>query len=90
VLTLKCEPGAAVLLQHQTRTLIERLNSYLGAGRVARLKLVPGPLTEVPGPLPHPSPQADFCEDVPPLSEALDRVARLRARLKNRRSKRLD
>src|SRR6478736_4988972 len=42
VLTLKCEPGAAVLLQHQTRMLIERLNTYVGGGRIIRLKLVPG------------------------------------------------
>ena len=90
VLTLKCEPGAAVLLQHQTRRLIERLNAYLGAGRVARLRLVPGRLTEMTGPAAHPAPQADFCADIPPLPEALDRLARLRARLKNHRPRRLD
>ena len=44
VLTLKCEPGAAVLLQHETRRLLQRLNAYLGANRVARLKLVSGEL----------------------------------------------
>src|SRR3954464_12834869 len=36
VLTVKCEPGATVLLQHQTRALIERLNAYLGQGRIVR------------------------------------------------------
>jgi len=90
VLTLKCEPSAAVLLQHQTRTLTERLNAYLGAGRVARLRLVPGRLTDIAVPPPHPAPQSDFCADVPALSEALDRMASLRARLKNRRIKRPD
>jgi hypothetical protein len=90
VLTLKCEPGAAVLLQHQTRMLTERLNAYLGAGRIARLRLVPGQLSDVPEPPPHPAPQADLCQQVPPLSEALDRLARLRTRLKSRRAKRPD
>jgi hypothetical protein len=42
VLTLKCEPGATVLLQHETRELIQHLNAYLGANRIARLKLVAG------------------------------------------------
>jgi hypothetical protein len=90
VLTLKCEPAAAVLLQHQTRSLTERLNAYLGAGRVARLRLVPGRLTDIAVPPPHPAPQPDLCGDVPPLSEALDRLTRLRASLKNRRIKRPD
>src|SRR4029077_20640233 len=58
VLTLKCEPGAAVLLQHQTRILIERLNAYLGQGRIIRLKLVPGRLTPRAGPPRHPRPEA--------------------------------
>src|SRR3954469_6292028 len=44
-LTLKCEAGAAVLLQHQTRELIQRLNAYLGANRIGRLKLVSGQFT---------------------------------------------
>ena len=30
VLTLKCEAGAAVFLQHQTRELLQRLTAYLG------------------------------------------------------------
>ena len=30
-LTLRCEAGAALFLQHQTRALLERLNLYLGA-----------------------------------------------------------
>jgi hypothetical protein len=90
VLTLKCEPGAAVLLQHQTRTLIERVNAYLGAGRIARVRLVPGQLSDVPEPPPHPAPQVDLSLQIPPLSEALDRLARLRTRLKSRRPKRPD
>src|SRR5262245_26181651 len=37
VLTLKCEPGAAVFVQHQTRELLQRLATYLGPSRVTRL-----------------------------------------------------
>ena len=90
VLTLKCEPGAAVLLQHQTRTLTERLNAFLGAGRVVRLRLVPGRLTDLPALSAHPAPQAEFHTQTPPLSEALERLARLREKVKNPRPKRPD
>src|SRR5882672_10498754 len=45
VLTLRCEAGAAVFLQHQTRALLERINGYLGASRIARLRLVSGELS---------------------------------------------
>ena len=44
MLTLKCEAGAAVFLQHQTRDLLERLATYLGPARIARVRLVPGEL----------------------------------------------
>jgi hypothetical protein len=45
VLSLRCEPGAAVFLQHETRSLIGRLNAFLGPSRIARIRLVPGPLS---------------------------------------------
>jgi hypothetical protein len=45
VLTLRAEPGAAVFLQHDSRALCERINTYLGRPAVARLKFVPGPVT---------------------------------------------
>jgi hypothetical protein len=81
VLTLKCEAGAAVLLQHQTRMLIERLNTYLGHGRVKRLKLVPGRLTPRAEPPGHPRPEAQASLEPRSLGEALARLARLRASL---------
>jgi hypothetical protein len=90
VLTLKCEAGAAVLLQHQTRELIQRLNAYLGAGRVHRLKFVPGKLTRPAEPPNHPLPGLDPTPDSVDLPEALARVTKLRARLKTRRVKRPD
>jgi hypothetical protein len=90
VLTLKCEPGAAVLLQHQTRMLIERLNTYLGAGRIVRLKLVPGRLTERAEPPRHPRPEAQASMESLSLGEALTRLARLRTQMGSGRAKRTD
>jgi len=87
-LTLKCESGAAVLLQHQTRELVQRLNAYLGANRVARLKLVPGRLESPAEPPNHPSPLPPAESDPPTLPDALDRLARLRARVKTLKTSR--
>ena len=88
VLTLKCEPGAAVLLQHQTRMLIERLNSYLGQGRIITLKLIPGRVTERADPPRHPRPEAQSGAESLSLDEALSRLAGLRAGLEGERRKR--
>ena len=90
VLTLKCEAGAAVLLQHQTRMLIERLNTYLGQGRINRLKLVPGRLTARAEPPGHPRPEAQAGTESLSLGEALARLARLRAQMGSGRAKRTD
>lgn len=49
-LTLLAEPGAAVFLQHETRTLCARINTFLGRPAVARLKFVQGSLTQRPPP----------------------------------------
>lgn len=53
VLTLLAEPGAAVFLQHDSRALCERINTYLGRTAVARLKFVQGTLTQPPKQQPH-------------------------------------
>lgn len=45
-LTLKAEPGAALFLQHETRNLCERINTYLGRPAVSRLRFVHGSLVE--------------------------------------------
>ncbi len=42
VLTLRAEPAASVFLQHETRSLCERINTYLGHPAVARLRFVKG------------------------------------------------
>ena len=80
VLTLRCEPGAAVFLQHETRPLIGRLNTFLGPGRIARIRLVPGQLSRPVEPKPHPmlgrQPAPEPAETG--LSGALARLGRLR------------
>ncbi len=84
-LTLKCEPGAVVLLQHQTRELMERVNAYAGRGRVTRLKLLAGRLDELPGPADHPrrfSPLEVPTDEPPPLPAALERMTKLRRGLR--------
>ena len=85
VLTLKCEAGAAVFLQHQTRELQQRLGTYLGCGRIARIRLVPGELERSQGVPDHPSTGAPNPDEPPrpaSLSEALERLDRRRSRAK--------
>ena len=90
VLTLKCDASAAVLLQHQTRGLIERLNAYLGAGRIARLRLLPGRLSEVTEPSRHPAPDFNSAAERLDLPDALARLGQLRARLRPPKGERPD
>jgi len=85
VLTLKCETGATVFLQHETRSLIQRINTYLGGSQVARLKLVGGQLTSLGQPPEHPqrrstreAEDARQTDTKPSLSEALSKLARRR------------
>lgn len=42
VLTVLSEPAAALFLQHESRMLCERINTYLGQETVARLRFVQG------------------------------------------------
>jgi hypothetical protein len=48
VLTLKAEPAASLFLQHETRTLCDRINAYLGRPAISRLRFVQGPLASRP------------------------------------------
>ena len=80
VLTVRCTPGSAVFLQHETRALIGRLNNFLGHGRIARLRLVPGAISRAEEPPKHPmrgrtvpAPQSETG-----LDSALERMAALR------------
>lgn len=48
VLTLMAEPAASVFLQHETRTLCDRINAFLGRPAVSRLRFVKGAITSSP------------------------------------------
>jgi hypothetical protein len=87
-LTLKCEAGAIVFLQHQTRELIERLNGYLGRGRIARLRLMAGQLAQNAEPPNHPAPSSEATSGKLALPDALAGLAETRARLQSRRPNR--
>ena len=87
VLTLKCDPGAAVFLQHQTRDLLERLAAYLGPSRIARVRLVPGELERHDGPADHPAAGAPIAAEPPSpatLSQALERLEQRRNRARSK------
>lgn len=43
-LVVRAAPGAALLLQHDGPRLAERVNAFLGADAVARIKVAPGPM----------------------------------------------
>jgi hypothetical protein len=47
-LELKVAGPVAALVQHQAPLILDRLNLYLGAGSVARLRIVQGPLSRPP------------------------------------------
>ena len=88
VLTLKAEPAAALFLQHESRALCARINSYLGRVAVAKLRFVQGRLAE-PKAAPHPRPKpveplpgdpARRWQGPPNLGEALLSLARYRTR----------
>jgi hypothetical protein len=87
VLTLKAEPAAALFLQHESRSLCERINTYLGAQAVVRLKFVQGPLARRPRPQARRPVAGEVSRDDPALAyegpqglrEALLKLARLRA-----------
>lgn len=86
VLTLKAEPGAAVFLQYETRTLAARVNDFLGKTAVTKLKFVQAPLApEPPQPLrrryaDHVSPDDPVTRygGTDDLRDALIRLARAR------------
>ena len=55
-LTLLAEPGAALFLGHESRALMQRINSWAGRPLVAKVKFVQGRLTQAHPlpPLPRP------------------------------------
>jgi hypothetical protein len=86
VLTLKTEPGAALFLQHESRSLCERINAYLGRPAVTRLRFVQGVVLKrartasqkaSPGPI-SPADPARKYQGPEGLREALLKLARNR------------
>jgi len=84
VVTLCCEPCAAVLLQHETRTLVEKCNTYLAPGRISRFKFVNGTVSAEAAIPPHPAPESNHNPDKISLNEALEKLQRTRAQLARR------
>jgi hypothetical protein len=86
VLTLRAAPGAALFLGHETRSLCQRINSYLGRTVVSQLKfsqgaLIPRPTAPKPGKPPVDLPPSDPSRayDGPEgLANALRELARRR------------
>jgi hypothetical protein len=90
VLTLKAEPAAALFLQHESRSLCERINAYLGRPAVAKLRFVQGPLVPLPAPPtlqrpvePPASDPARRWRGPEGLGNALLNLARMRGRGRN-------
>ena len=50
VLEIRVEGPVASLIQHQAPDILERVNLFLGAGAVGRLRIVQGPVKARPGP----------------------------------------
>jgi hypothetical protein len=88
VLTLKSEPGASVFLQHESRTLCERINTYLGRAAIARLRFVQGEIAarSAAAPLPRTAAEAPTTDPArgfqgpERLKDALINLARARRR----------
>ena len=86
VLSLLAEPGAAVFLQHESRALCDRINTFLGRPVVARLKFVQGSLTQRPAVERRPTPPETLALSDPArhyqgpegVREALWKLARAR------------
>ncbi len=71
----------AALIQHQSATLIGRINLYLGAGTIIRLRLIQGPLTQPARRPPAPRPQPLAAADELRLQQAVADIGDVR--LKN-------
>jgi hypothetical protein len=68
-LELRVAGPVAALVQHQAPLILDRLNLYLGAGAVAKLRIVQGPLTLVPA-----KPRPTSRRAKPPLDAASERA----------------
>jgi hypothetical protein len=72
-LELKVAGPVAALIQHQAPLILDRLNLYLGAGAVARLRIVQGPLSRDLGRTAAAKPTGPVRRTRPPLDAAAER-----------------
>lgn len=79
-LVLRAAPGAALLLQHESPRLIERVNGYLGANVIGRVRIAPGPM---------PARRQEARFPPPPLEVDHPRAIALAAKAKGVQSERL-
>lgn len=86
-LAVRAAPGAALLLQHEAPRLVERVNAFLGAEAIGRIRISPGPMprpAKPPRPRPKPLPLDDpRSKDLATRASALgsDRLGEALARL---------
>ena len=73
-LELRVAGPVAALIQHQAPLILDRLNLYLGAGAVARLRIVQGPLSRRRPPRPRRS-AAPARRSTPPPSASWPRAS---------------
>jgi hypothetical protein len=93
-LTVLSEPGAALFLQHESRTLCERINTYLGGKTVAKLRFVQGSVQKPRAPASNPQLPTQTAPDDPArqfqgsesLRSALISLARARHARRNNAS----
>lgn len=83
VLEIRVAGAYAPLIQHQSATVIDRVNLYLGGKPVERLRLIQGPLKQAQKAPPPPRPQPLGAADEVKLLRLLDDVgdAKLKASL---------
>lgn len=72
-LELKVAGPVAALVQHQAPLILDRLNLYLGAGAVARLRIVQGPLSRDGARAAAAKPSGSVRRARPPLDAAAER-----------------
>jgi hypothetical protein len=72
-LELRVEGPSAAIIQHRAADIISRVNLYLGAGAVARLRIVQGPLRG-PARQSAPSPAANPRRFKAPLDAAAEQA----------------
>lgn len=83
ILELRVEGAYATALQHQSQPILDRVNLFLGAGTIGRLRIVQGPVTKAaPSTRPAPAKPLPAAEDLR-LQESLSHIAddRLRREL---------